>query len=352
MAAAEFHVCFNVETYVGIEICNLVISSIGIIITIMLSIDALIQLPKQTKMKSIFKSMFWLSSSMAFITLFTSILATVFCVENMNKDSLRSAIFTVASYFMLLMTLLATLLLRLYSTFHGSAYEISYKQRCCLLIFYILATILGIITIAILCVLVYQSLHAEEWVNQHKYTAERTAISILGVLSGLIYIFLTCWIVYLFATKLLDVANLTVNDTEIDDEDECQVGAKQMKFIDSISRYVTLFNIAVTTTVIALIISFGGNWVTAEGKRHGQAYMCITGIDTVINMTCFYLQYQFNVKYYDTFCGCLACWKPYFIKKLQKNMKRAANNKSQQEASTPLKTNTDNYNIKANQDVQ
>eukprot|EP00484_Ammonia_sp_Unknown_P024043 CAMPEP_0197043586 /NCGR_PEP_ID=MMETSP1384-20130603/19812_1 /TAXON_ID=29189 /ORGANISM="Ammonia sp." /LENGTH=265 /DNA_ID=CAMNT_0042474907 /DNA_START=346 /DNA_END=1143 /DNA_ORIENTATION=+ len=96
----------------------------------------------------------------------------------------------------------------------------------------------------------------------------------------------------------------------------------QLRLIDSISRYVSLFMIAILTSVlnVSLVITAERlNW----HRGHSEVLNALPCLDCCINIVCLYLQYQFNVHYFQRYCKCVgACWKRYFTNKAKKNMRR------------------------------
>ena len=341
--ATQLNICVSEHIYESVEVTNIILSSLGIITTILIIIHASIQLPKQSKMKNIFKFLFWLTASLAILTQSCDIIATISCIEDIQQVSFLSIVISLASYLSLLLVLLTTLLARLKLTFDGSVYQLSIQKQCCLLILYILSMSLSVAAICVFTYMVYKTFHNEYWVGSDQYhVINRTAIA-LGCMSGVFHLFTAAWSVYLFAKNLMDVAVSTF----VDDGDkehgnglgEINLNATQKKMIDSIARYVSLFSISTVTSFCTLIVLSGGRWWPEENKRHGQTYMIISGVDSVINLICCYLQYQFNIKYYEKFCGCLGCWRPYFIRTMKANMQRTQLKGTGQ--LQPLKTDTE-----------
>ena len=173
----------------------------------------------------------------------------------------------------------------------------------------------------------------------------------LASITGIIYVFTAIWTVYLFSMNLLDVANLS-EDVAVAENigiEDIKLNNTQIKLIDAIARYVTLFTIATLTSVITLMVLSANKWWPQNTSVHGQVWMIIASVDTVLNLICLYLQYNFNIKYYRKCCSCLGCWKPYFIRRLKMNMIRARDGMKQnneiKDASAPLKSNTDDLQM-------
>ncbi len=338
MAATNSHICVDSQAYYGAEIINIITSASGLLITVLIIIHASINLPKQTKMENFFKFLFWLTASLAILTLTFDILSTTFCVENIAKPSLISTVISLSSYLFLLLVLLTTLLTRLKITFDGSVYEISKHKKCGLFLLYLVSMSLAISAICLFTIRVYRSYNIKDWIDSTESIQFNRASLITGSLSGAFYIITAVWAVYIFSQNLMNVAILT-SSTDIDYDGDIELNKTQIKMIDSIARYVALFTVSSITSLLAVIILSAGKWWPGSDYRHGQIYMIISGIDTVVNLLCCYLQYSFNIKYYEKYCGCLGCWTPYFKKRMKHNMqKKHLERKNQLQ---PLKTSTD-----------
>ena len=320
--ATKIYICANSHTYEPVEITNITTSTLGIIITIVIIIHASINLPKQNKMHNTIKCLFWLCASLAIITLSSDIIATVLCVElETQRPTLIISTLSLASYLSLLLVLLTTLLTRLKMTFDGSIYELSKRKQCGLVVLYLLSMLLGMAAITLFA--------AQKYISYRNYIPEyldeiSRAATVTGVLCGVFHIITAVWAVYIFSKNLLNVAVSSMDIDVCTDVHSVVLNQTQKKMIDSIVRYVGLFSISMVTSCISLVVLSGGKWWPDGNTRgeHVQVYMMVSGIDAVINLICCYLHYSFNKKYYDKFCGCLDCWKSYFIKRMRHNMHR------------------------------
>ena len=63
-------------------------------------------------------------------------------------------------------------------------------------------------------------------------------------------------------------------------------------------------------------------------------------IDSVVNITCLYLQYPFNKKYYDQYCICAGNYCTYFLTKMALNQRQDQNRNRPQISDVALHSNS------------
>eukprot|EP01084_Bolivina_argentea_P180100 311146_1 len=348
MATHTLHICVSNQSYQIIEIVTIIMTVIAVVTSCGIIFHAMKQLPKQTKIKNIFKVLFYASASFTVLTVVTAGAATILCVEGEERWSLASASCSLCSYFLLLFSLLTTLLLRLYHTFHGSSYEVPKCKQIIMWILYILFLLCATAAVAMFILLVYKSYNNSNFVGSHAYVIFNWICVTLACLAGIIYLFQSAWACYIFVNKLMLIANLGASsmislkansENENDKITAYSLNTKQTKLINSISKYVNLFCLATIGSIIVIIVLSGRKWFAKNDQHrlHAQIYLIMSSIDALVNLICLYLQYQFNTFYYMKYCEFLErCWKRYFIKRAQKSMYATAT-KEEQNQLTPLK---------------
>ena len=104
--------------------------------------------------------------------------------------------------------------------------------------------------------------------------------------------------------------------------------------IQNISRYVSVFTIAMSTSLITLLALIIGEILDWPGK-HYMLMLIITSVDSAVNVTCLYLQYPFNNTIYKQLCILVdQQWEKYFIKWTKSNIKNEYQKKMTMNATT------------------
>ena len=339
MPSAELHICVSYGDFVAEEIFTILLSIFAVIIHAIIIIHASIKLPKQKQMHKTFKILFYISSIVAMFTSISCLIATILCVQNYQILSLIFSTITVATYFLLLMTLLTTLLFRLRSTFQGSIYEITLKKQCCFAILYVSCILFAMLSVTLFILILYAGYYDYQWLGSYAHYVIDTILVTSACIAGLIYVFTAIWACYLFTNNLMCIARLNKDNNDDDETGNCELNERQKKMISNITRYVSLFCVATLTSFICVVVISSRRYVDRWEGKEGQIYGTSTIIDSVINMICLYFQYSFNVTYYETYCKCLEkCWAPYFIKKARSNVNRISNNQKCNGKYDPIST--------------
>ena len=133
---------------------------------------------------------------------------------------------------------------------------------------------------------------------------EKIATQIFAGFGAILYILTAILTVYLFVNSLMNVAT-SGQDLNDYNSNKKQLNDLQLRFIDSISRYVGLFSIALLTSLVTVTLIALDRWRDAEVDAYGQIISIVANIDTIFNLVCLYLQYQFNLGYYE---NCVNVW--------------------------------------------
>ena len=374
MDASELNICLQQGQYDAIEIINLILSSIGLIVILPILIHAWFYLHQQEQIQSLFKALFWISAGFIVLTLITQLLSTIFCVEGQDMLALIFTIIAFDSYFWLLLTLLATLVCRIENTFNGTTYELPKCTRYLWLTMFIITMILsGIATIIF---------GANAFVtdsNQIRDNVIWTQFDYFGIYIAfgavLFYVITAIWSCHIFVSRITDLANtsattmvsIMVQQADLEDIEEEDMNpmhheedsidlndmlrlksldAINERMLNCITRYTSLFAIAIFTSFLTVLcLGFATFWDEYD-IRLGQIFMIVSGVDVVINLICVYLQYDFNVGYYERLCKHVEnCWKGYFMRKAKRKMaqtKKVNLNKDHHgHQFKPVKTTTD-----------
>ena len=226
-------------------------------------------------------------------------------------------------YLILILSLLATLITRLYHTFEASIYRMSNLQKRVYWIVYITIVIAGIVSFSINISIVT--------VDPSQTPEKHFELSLAGiftfVFAALLYFLTGSWAVYQFTRNLLALARLQAptmkNILSNQRAKDVKLNASQQKLINRTSRYVSLFSVAMVVTIILVLTVF----LDALGKfylRRFEVALIIGALDVTIHVITLYLQYNFATKYYKKFCKCLdILWRLIFMQKMINSMRVA-----------------------------
>ena len=105
-----------------------------------------------------------------------------------------------------------------------------------------------------------------------------------------LFALLCMWAVYEFCHRLLITAKIRSNWSRTKGLDQ-----KQRELIAVVSKYITLFLVASSST----LINFG---VFSIFNYHGLDPGVLTGVDCIVNILCLFFHYSFAEKYYYRYC--------------------------------------------------
>eukprot|EP01084_Bolivina_argentea_P125254 221938_1 len=318
---------YYADIYKALSITRITISSIVLILTIFIGISAFKEMQKCDKLYKSLKYLFYISIIFCIIRCIAAIIADVLCVYfEMQTAAISVDIVTVASYFLLVLTLLATLLVRLNTTFQNSIYEISKIQNIAFICLFTIISSLSITAIIFYGTIsmIYHDIELDGNVTVYDRI---TTIFILSGLAIALYLFAATWAVVLFTNRLLSLIN-SRQDT-IRNLNNIRLNTFQYKLIDQISKYNALFSLATFTSVLTITVMIIAaliprNTNDVEWFVNGlQIISIISTIDAFLNIICLYLQYKFASKYYNKYCKyCDLCWKSIFTNSVTKSLQR------------------------------
>ena len=192
--------------------------------------------------------------------------------------------------------LLAILVLRLKVTFDASIYKMSTRTFhffvCILVILLILTAAFA--THHVLGVMWYHT-------DPDATYLTRFNLCVLPVSLLLVFTFFLGSVVAVFHfVNNLRLLSMTMSElpTPTNIEKESSLNANQRRYSDLSARYLLLFGIATTSTLMMVILNFA--FSVTSGIR-----AVLIAADEVVNLLCIYLQFSFATKHYEICCGCL-----------------------------------------------
>eukprot|EP01084_Bolivina_argentea_P249328 417325_1 len=300
MSAEHYRKCFKDEPFTTSPIILTIVASTILIVTITIAISAVKQFQKLEQLNKTIKYLFYTSILATFTRCICSMVAHMACICD---------IIILFVYFLLLLSLLGTLLVRLKVTFDNSVYELSPQKMIMFLILYILTAICFSIS-----VIYYVLAHIETYAKGY-FSMHYVHTMILGAVALIFYVFTGAFAVAEFSKKLLTLTKLRANTSRNVNANN-KLNEKQHQLINQIAKYNALFSVAACTSLTVSIVVFlfavfitvndRSLWVTAVVQS-------ISNIDCAVNVICLWLQYQIAAKYYDKYCICVdKCWKEIF----------------------------------------
>ena len=112
---------------------------------------------------------------------------------------------------------------------------------------------------------------------------------------------------YVFSQKMYQVSELHCDSNE--ERNDCN----KRKLLDMASKFISLLSFAILTTIMTFIIAGPlFQYVKLRENAMGNIFMniyaqsmyAVMSMDCAVNITCLYLQYTFNDRYYDKYCKC------------------------------------------------
>ena len=286
------------------KIIQIIISVLGQAITIYISYHAVKKLPKLKKLSVILKRLFYVTLICADIILSTSIIKQCLCLFDAASgiviSTCRSLI--ICAYNILILSLLSTLIYRLFTSFKGSVFELHISIEWTFIILFCSVVFGSIMTI--ISQVMVSFVFAGDWnaaVNQYPLLS-----GWIGAVTLMLYILISIASLSLFVFQLLKFAKF---QTDIDSGE--QLSKSQKKTINKTSKYAALLSIAIFTSIINAII-----WIISEylwDYTLGQTFstknaiiaeigFMTTYIDVIINEVCLYLQFSAVAQCYARYC--------------------------------------------------
>eukprot|EP01084_Bolivina_argentea_P110102 196658_1 len=287
---------FIILTATGIIINAAVLVMIIIVTTI-----SILHLLKMKNMNATLQWLFYLSAFGCCIVLISNIFQFIFCFTSneLSESSLIAGLVGMFGYLIYIDCILATLLVRLYTTFNESAYGMSDITR---IIFIISMVVIAIVSITILIfnVLWFISIQVYWFLF----------VWFLIVVKFLLYAVCATSAVYMFSRNLFSLA---LQQTSQSCKNVSKLKASQQKMIHMSAKYVALFFIAIVFAVLSIIFFTLATFSLMSFHFHS----IMLGICCSVNIICMYLQFSFASYFYGKYCRCVdECFK----KRMTRNM--------------------------------
>lgn len=180
--------------------------------------------------------------------------------------------------------LLATLIFRLWLVFKGSAWSMSKRVRNIFAVLFALLLAVGCAIGVSLCVT--------------EYDLNTTFVRVALVLGMLLYGLAGGLAVYMFIHNLLGVAALQISAQDIPSaRAPAPLNKQQRRMVAQSTKYLTLFLVAQTTTMMSWAPLFVGTDLTTDIS------WTLLRLDVTVNALCLFLQFRFAGQLYDKLCS-------------------------------------------------
>lgn len=331
--------CNEGEIANAIKIISVIVSCVGLFIILFIVEVSVNKIRRSDNIKSVFKYLYYVAFISSLITITTVIISTFLNLFCHNHIAQFLDIISIHLYYLLLLSLLSTLILRLYYSFKGSIYKLS---SLTIKLFIISFICLISLVISHFIMYIYYIIHLDqEWVM--------TVIIYICSANILLYLLTAGIAVFLFVKKILtlikDRAHLNVehsvptttntefaesdqyeeDEEEEEHEDMVEFDKQQLKLMECTSRYVGLFSLATCTSllagfvILAGAISMGDEWM----KYFNEIVLIFAVIDCTMTVICLYLQYSFSTDIYKKYCICLDWfWRHWIVDRTSKSIKK------------------------------
>eukprot|EP01084_Bolivina_argentea_P217987 370008_1 len=299
--------CLIIGSFKDIETITLVLIILAVlvlIITLCIGAIAINKFHKLTNMYKLLKYLFYVSVVAVIARCLCIIFGTMVCI------CVRIAQVT---YYILLLSVLATLLVRLHHTFKNSVYAISTIKLSILFTLFIVTLIPCIGAIIVL--------NLSYFVSPKQAQYYRMLNGIFGAITIIFYMITGISTVISFSRNLLHLAEAQSNSPI-----SCcniKLNKSQKKLINQVSRYNALFTLAaITSFMVVITFSICAVISMLYDYDYIPLLQCITIVDCLVNIVCIFLQYSFATKYYIKYCHCLdKYWKQMVNKTILKSIK-------------------------------
>ena len=331
--AKNRRICEPSEPLSPEEIVSFSLCATMIILTIIIALISIPSLRKLRKLNKILQTLF--ITALISLSLFQtcSILIPITCHLINQRMAMIPMTFALFFYWTMMLTLLGSLITRLYITFDKSIYKINTITRNILNTLYSF-TIIGFITPIALYTSAIEATSDNDLQKRISWTIYIAAIGFSC------YMITAGFAVFLFARNMMKLtksratpekrASITIGRRSTD------LNAKQAMFIDKISRYVSLFTWAMCSTLITALSMFVAEAIPELFNGRFIYLLLISGsIDGVVNVICLTLQYSFAGMVYYRYCTWMeCCWKAVFVRNAEKSLEQQVADVLEMEIST------------------
>ena len=320
--------CYQSVTHNALQIATIIVSVIGFIVIIPITIHSYHELLKLTKLHYILKLLYKIciiNSCCCLIVTFTQAILCLISSRYSWEALILDPIFYLLIYIIFL-SLLATLIFRLYNTFMDSIYNLSKFNIWLFTIAYIITAALFMISILEFLYITYA--FKGDWIEySNKFGITGGYFSFAAIVT---YIIIATYAILIFVKKLMDLA-MSRNYTSL------SLTPQQLNLINRSSKYISLLSLAMFTSILTSISWICGTLLwSADDELNAildQSMVLLTLIDCTVNAICLYLQFKFSERYYEKYCKewIECCWKHRLVSKANKCMEMKRRSKEIEE---------------------
>ena len=280
----------------ALAVIDITALSTALCIILTTAISALLHMKSESNVNIPLMCLFWMAvpSYSTLCVLFIS--AVITCLYS-KSPSTAYAIIACSTWLSIpvFISLLGTLLVRLYITFDHSAYKVSGYMRHGLNALFVVMVIANVIQ----CIL-FMMLQFGNYSFHHGFYDE---IALAVFLAS--YVVCALCAVAVFCSKLLKLAE---SQTSL---------SRREKWTNMSAKYVSLFCLAMFSTCVLIIIGY------SSGRGHFGILLITFSFDWSINTMCLYLQYSFSSKQYNKYCSKLdLCCKAFITRAMKRRRAR------------------------------
>ena len=322
------------------EIASITIEITMLFIAITMAIVFLKSLSKLKKLNKMLRLLFISTITALFIYLISALSIPIICHQISEQISMIPMAIAILFYFITIINLLNTLLCRLYVTFNQSAYKIKNSGRYALNSLNTITMLLFAISIIMYISAIFLKPSTKKLIIE-----QRIAFAIYFAATGFsFYIITTAIIVYLFARNMLRLTRLRATSViRVNSGSESpkagtmggmfameiqrkatELNEKQTKFINNISRYVSLFTFSLLSTFMTMLSPLIAEaFPSVFNGRFIYLILMVGSIDGTVNMACLALQYSFATEFYYKYCIWIeCCWKRLFTVHMERALEK------------------------------
>eukprot|EP01084_Bolivina_argentea_P231817 390837_1 len=335
------HFCAPVSTtqFKTVRILTVITLSVSFILIGVIGTTSIPQLQSLNQVKPIFKYIFHLMWIFSCIALISFLVATILCWFDTNIIAeIAFVIFGIMCLFLVLDFLLLNLFARLHFTFRDSMFGLSKRTQIIFVTLYCVVLILS-------CVLIYITSHRIViYGSEVPITQWIVLPEVFGVtfsIYGVFYLGAAAAATITFAHKLVKLTNISSFSSR-DVHSRRTLNKKQLKIIESATRYTSLVDIGIGSGLITsvILVIYGYNGETHWTVRFFHLVFMITSINFLIQVITTYLQYPFATKYYYKYCKCNhLAWRFMLTQKADKMFEKSKRNIDYEMQVASLKAN-------------
>ena len=283
------------------EIISLAISITMVVTILILTIISIPSLQKLLKLNKRLKCSFITTIISFFCGQLSATVISTICHTFSGRMAMIPMTFVILSYNVMILTLVGSLITRLYITFDKSVYKIANITR------YIVNT-MHVITILLFMTAV--AVYVSAIFREHPIQGQvQISLTIYFAAAGFsFYLITAAFAGFLFARKMMKLVHLraTSRSAQCNGENGARISelnTKQKCFIDKISRYVSLFTCALISTLATMLSPFVAEAIPSLFTgRFIHLILISRTIDSALNVVCLTLQYSFTTSFYYKYC--------------------------------------------------